>query len=96
MAEFYFHLSGADLDNKLLTIYAGSPVETIKPKFAPIIYPKCGAESTPSQRYCGRCGAPLNPQELAKGTVEIEELKSQIDKLKELLKAALQASQVHR
>jgi len=93
MAAVYVHLSGADLDNKLLTIYAGRPVETIKPKFAPIICPKCGQENTPGQRYCGRCGAPLSAQELVKGTVEIEELKKEISELKELLKGALQASQ---
>jgi integrase len=44
MAEVYVYLSGADLDNKLLAIYAGRPVETIRPKFAPIICPKCGQE----------------------------------------------------
>jgi len=93
MAQVYVHLSGADLDNKLLAIYAGRPIETIKPKFAPIICARCGAENTPGQRYCGRCGAPLSAQELAKGTVEVEALKHEINELKDMLKAALQASQ---
>ncbi|MGC9208794.1 MAG: tyrosine-type recombinase/integrase [Nitrososphaeria archaeon] len=44
MPGTYAHLSGADLDDKLLAIYAGRPVETIRPKFAPIICPKCGQE----------------------------------------------------
>jgi len=96
MAQVYVHLSGADLDNKLLAVYAGRPIETIKPKFAPIICAKCGAENTPGQRYCGRCGAPLSAQELAKGTVEVEELKHEINELKDMLKAAFQASQVKR
>ncbi|MGC9209215.1 MAG: tyrosine-type recombinase/integrase [Nitrososphaeria archaeon] len=96
MAEVYVHLSGADLDNKLLAIYAGRPVETIRPKFAPIICPKCGQENTPGQRYCGRCGTPLSAQELVRGTVEIEELKKEISELKELLRGALQASQARK
>jgi len=96
MAQVYVHLSGADLDNKLLAVYAGRPIETIKPKFAPIICAKCGAENTPGQRYCGRCGAPLSAQELAKGTVEVEELKHEINELKDMLKAAFQASQAKR
>jgi len=37
MAQVYVHRSGADLDNKLLAVYAGRPIETIKLKFAPII-----------------------------------------------------------
>jgi len=96
LAQVYVHLSGADLDNKLLAVYAGRPIETIKPKFAPIICARCGAENTPGQRYCGRCGAPLSAQELAKGTVEVKALKHEINELKGMLKAALQASQAKR
>ncbi|MDG6930055.1 MAG: tyrosine-type recombinase/integrase [Nitrososphaerota archaeon] len=96
MAGTYVHLAGADLDNKLLAIYAGRPVETIKPKFAPVICPKCGEQNTPGQRFCGRCGAPLKAEELAKGTVEIEELRHEISELKELLKGAFQPYQAHQ
>ena len=73
MAQVYVHLSGADFINKLLAVYAGRPIETIKPKFAP-----------------------LSAQELAKGTVEVEALKHEINELKDMLKAALQASQAKR
>ena len=84
------------MDNKLLAVYAGRPIETIKPKFAPIICAKCGQENTPGQRFCGRCGAPLNAQELAKGTVEIEELKNKINELTDLLKASQKLSQARK
>ena len=96
MAEVYVHLSGADLDNKLLAVYAGRPIETIKPKFAPIICAKCGQENTPGQRFCGRCGAPLTAQDLVKGTVEMEEIKKSVDEMKDMFKAALKAFQAQK
>jgi len=49
-----------------------------------------------AHRGFGHCGAPLSAQELAKGTVEVEELKHEINELKDMLKAALQASQAKR
>ncbi|MEM3637268.1 MAG: site-specific integrase [Conexivisphaerales archaeon] len=89
MAATYVHLASADLDNKLAAIYAGRPVETIKPKFVPIICPRCGEQNTPGQRYCSRCGTPLRPEELAKSTVKLEEIRRELGELRDALKKAL-------
>jgi len=53
-----------------------------------MICSKRGVENAP-KHCCGRCGAPLSQQELAKGTVEIEELKNEVNELKALLKGVL-------
>ncbi len=81
----YVHLSQRDLDEKLASVYSGRPVEPPKPKFAPIICPRCGAENTPGTRYCSKCGTPLTAEELAKSTVEIQELKEKVDQLTRIL-----------
>jgi integrase/recombinase XerD len=74
----YVHLSGADIDQKLLSIYTGQRIEPPKPDFAPVLCPKCNEKNSPGTRYCGRCGSPLNPSELAKSSIEIEDLKQQL------------------
>jgi len=88
MPEVYVHLSSRDLDEKLAKIYAGRVLEPAKPEFSPILCPKCGEKNTPGQKYCGRCGTPLDKSVLEKGSVEIEMLKKEIMELKELLKKA--------
>ncbi len=81
----YVHLSQRDLDEKLASVYASRQVEPPKPKFAPIICPRCGAENTPGTRYCSKCGTPLTAEELARSTVEIQELKEKVDQLTKIL-----------
>jgi len=88
MPEIYVHLSSRDLDEKLARIYAGKVLEPAKPEFSPIICPKCGEKNTPGQKYCGRCGTPLDKSVLEKSSVEIEMLKKEIMELKELLRKA--------
>ncbi|MEM1986655.1 MAG: tyrosine-type recombinase/integrase [Nitrososphaeria archaeon] len=85
MPEVYVHLNSRDLDDKLARIYTGRVLEPPKPEFSPIICPKCSEKNSPGQRYCGRCGTPLDKMELEKKSVEIELLKREILELKELL-----------
>ena len=72
MAAVYVHLAGKDLDDKLVSIYAGKQIEPPRPEFRPIICQKCGEKNTPGQRYCGKCGTPLNLEELTKAGIEYE------------------------
>ncbi|MCX8188340.1 MAG: site-specific integrase [Nitrososphaeria archaeon] len=88
MPEVYVHLSSRDLDDKLARIYTGKVLETPKPKFSPIICPKCSEKNSPGQRYCGRCGTPLDKIELEKRSIELEALKRELMELKELLSKA--------
>jgi site-specific recombinase XerD len=94
MPSVYVHLNSADLDDKLAWIYSGKEVKPPEPEFRPTLCPKCREVNSPGQRFCGRCGTPLDPKELAKSSVEIEELKMEMKDVKELVKTLLsQASQ---
>ncbi len=85
MPEIYVHLSSRDLDDKLARIYTGKALEPPKPDFSPIICPRCGEKNSPGQKYCGRCGTPLDKMELEKRSVEIESLRKEVMELKRLL-----------
>ncbi|MGB8219251.1 MAG: site-specific integrase [Methanoregula sp.] len=65
MAAVYVHLSGRDIDNKILT------VEGIKPEEEPIadpmsaqICPRCKKANSPDAMYCDRCSMALNDDAL--------------------------------
>ena len=81
MAGTYVHLSGADLDAKLAAIYGGREIKPPAPVFVPVKCPRCGFDNSPGQRFCGRCGLPLEAKELAKSSVELEELKQKLDRV---------------
>lgn len=59
MASIYVHLSGRDLDDKLLSIY-GKKVEPEKRIMSNIYCLKCGFENLPNAIYCMKCGYPLH------------------------------------
>jgi len=80
MASVYIHLAGSDLDSKIIAINTGKPLE-LKPEFVPVLCPRCNEKNTPGQRYCGKCGTPLNKEELAKSSIELEELKIKLDEV---------------
>jgi len=82
----YVHMR--DIDNKIVSLYKGKEIE-LKPALLPIKCSKCGYENTPGMRYCGRCGSPLNPEEIEKVSVEaqkIKEYEETINGLTELIK----------
>ena len=81
MPSVYIHLSGGDLDARLMAINSGVPIQPPKPEFSQVICPKCREKNSPGTRYCGRCGCPLNSEELARGGVEVQELKDKIDRI---------------
>jgi integrase/recombinase XerD len=86
MPSVYIHLNGADLDAKLLAINSGvGAVVPAKQEFSQVTCPKCKEKNSPGTRYCGRCGCPLDAEELMRGRVEAQELASKIDRLLEEL-----------
>jgi integrase/recombinase XerD len=92
MPAVYVHLSGKDLDDKLVSIYTGKQVKPPTPEFAPIICPRCKATSTPGISYCGHCGTPLDRTESARGTSELQMMWKELQSLKELVTNGLKAN----
>jgi len=61
MASVYIHLSGRDVDKALLKLYGIEPdEESEKELFMPKACPRCKQENSPSNKYCSRCGSPLD------------------------------------
>jgi hypothetical protein len=82
MSARYTHIQDErTVDNALLNVYAGREIKAPEPEFRPIPCPKCGEKNPPGGKYCGRCACPLDRQELARSSGEIEELKRKIDDL---------------
>ena len=65
MPRTYVHLSGRDLDTAVLKL-AGIQVEEEKSgeEFKPKTCPRCGEKNAPSDKFCKRCGSPLDPREI--------------------------------
>jgi len=70
----YVHMK--DIDNKIISLYKVKEIEPPKPALLSIKCPKCGYENTPGMRYCGRCGSPLNTEEIEKVSVEAQNIMS--------------------
>jgi integrase/recombinase XerD len=78
----YIHLAGKDVDEKVIAVYGKGKIEPIvRPEFVPRPCPKCSEKNSPGMRFCGRCGCPLDPSDLAKSTVEIQEMKQTLDQI---------------
>lgn len=84
MPAVYVHLSSQDLDPKLARLYSGKPFEQQKPEFAPDVCPRCSEANTPGMRFCNKCGTPLNRAELAKSSIETQEMRNDIQDIKRL------------
>ena len=87
----YLHLSAKDLREVVRNIYGGKPLEPPKPQTAEC--PKCHALNHPSQYYCSKCGSPLDAQVSAQKSVLIEELKQEIQELKNFVRKLLISKQ---
>ncbi|MDG7048279.1 MAG: tyrosine-type recombinase/integrase [Nitrososphaerota archaeon] len=78
----YVHM--ANIDDKIVSLATSRAVEPPKPQFVPVKCPRCGFDNSPGQRFCGRCGTPLDPKELAKSSVEYEEIKRKMDEVDDI------------
>lgn len=90
MAGTYVHLSGADVDNRILEL-AGmkSPDESREKNEAlkPITCSRCEEVNAATNVLCVRCGLPLTEEGIRKAEKresEFEEIKAQLDEMKKL------------
>jgi len=94
MAARYTHIRDTKVaDDIFLSTYAGKEFKAPEPQFRPLACVRCGRENTPGMKYCGSCGTPLNRAELAKSSVETQEMKNDIREIKELLGRYLSPTQ---
>ncbi len=88
MPAVYIHLAGADLDDSVVAMNANKPLE-LKNEFSPIKCLRCGESGTRGQRFCPRCGSPLDASDLASATVQYEELRRLAEEFRMMLEKAL-------
>ena len=94
MAARYTHIRDTKIaDDIFLSTYAGKEFKAPEPQFRPLACVRCGKENTPGMQYCGSCGTPLNRAELAKSSVETQEMKNDIREIKDLLGRYLSSTQ---
>lgn len=71
MPATYVHLSGRDVDDKILQIYNLKPKDKDREdEMRPIECPRCQYINAPVSRYCGRCGTVLEEGERVKLEVQ--------------------------
>lgn len=64
MASIYVHLSGRDVDNALLKVYGiENNTEKKESVLKPIECTRCQEANQATNKYCSRCGIPLDPKE---------------------------------
>lgn len=97
MAARYTHIRDTKVaDDIFLSTYAGKEFKAPEPQFRPLACVRCARENTPGMQYCCGCGTPLDRAELAKSSVETQEMKNDIQDIKKLLTQFLsQPSQQH-
>lgn len=65
MAAIYVHLSGRDVDNAVLKIYGRSSAEQSEESIlTPKICNRCQQQNPSNNRFCSRCGIPLDSETL--------------------------------
>ncbi|MEM2897572.1 MAG: zinc ribbon domain-containing protein, partial [Candidatus Bathyarchaeia archaeon] len=60
MPRVYVHLSGRDIDDRLLELHGLKPKEENRLNLKVQICPRCKTKNSPSNRFCSRCGSALN------------------------------------
>jgi len=71
MAATYVHLSGRNIDNKILRIHGINVKDEDKEEeLKPVKCPRCQYINAPVSRYCGRCGTVLDEAERVKLEVQ--------------------------
>ena len=59
MPSFYVHLSGRDVDNKMLELYGLKPKEKGLNEEIQVCQ-RCQANNSPVSKFCNRCGSALD------------------------------------
>jgi integrase/recombinase XerD len=94
MPSTYVHLAGKDVDEKLIRVYTGKPINPAHPEFSPILCSRCNEKNTPGMHFCGKCGTPLNQLELAQSSLEMESLKLKIKEMESLIQSSMSRQSV--
>jgi len=82
MPATYVHLSGRDIDDKILQIHGLKPRDASgKAKLKPKECPRCKYINSPTDRFCSRCGAVLDDAERIKLQMESEKLTEEFSDL---------------
>jgi integrase/recombinase XerD len=89
MPARYAHLSGRDLDSKLIAVYTGQKIQQKVPDFAPILCPRCNEKNSPGLRFCGKCGVPLDEKELVVASIKDQEVIAELTDVRKMLKEIL-------
>jgi len=75
MPATYVHLSGRDIDDKILQIHGLKPKDAAKEgKLKPKECPRCKYINSPTDRFCGRCGTVLDDTERIKLQIQSKKL----------------------
>jgi site-specific recombinase XerD len=71
MPATYVHLSGRDVDEKILQIHGLKPKDKHKEStLKPQVCPRCKYINSPVSRFCGRCGTLLDEEERMKSEMQ--------------------------
>ncbi len=87
MPRIYVHLSGRDVDNKLLELHGLRPKESKGLEQTIRICPRCQQKNSPTGKFCQRCGAALD----IKTAMETD---NRISKAEEVLETLLKSPEV--
>jgi len=60
MPAFYVHLSGRDVDNKMLELHGLKPKDEDELKLKVKVCARCQFKNSPVSKFCNRCGSPLD------------------------------------
>lgn len=88
MASIYVHLSGRDIDNAILKTYGLQAENNGKQEsiLKPAVCQRCSESNPSTNKYCQRCGFPLNEKERLK-LIESNLKRAEVDKvMDELIK----------
>jgi len=72
MPRIYLHMANTDLYEKIAETYGGKPAKPPEPQT--LTCTRCKRANHLSQRLCGWCGSPLHEEDMAKYSIELEEV----------------------
>jgi integrase len=104
MPRVYLHMANTDLYEKIEEAYGGKQAKPPEPQT--LTCARCKRVNHLSQRLCGWCGSPLHEEDMAKRSIELEEmarrdnskiqeLEDQLTEVQQKLAALLEQTQEH-
>jgi len=87
MPQVYVHLSGRNIDDRLLELHGLKPKRENGIKLKVQICPRCQAKNTPANKFCSRCSSALD----LKTALQVDQ---RIEKAEEVMETLLRDPQV--